>query len=345
MTTETNMRFYKLLRNYLREYITHRRNFSDKTVRTYKQSLNIFRLYCRTVKGVPFSEMNFDCFSKQSVYDFLTWIRQEKGCVPQTQNLRLSAIKSFLRFCGEEDVELMPVFLDVSGIHKFKEQKKERFEYLTQPQLKLLFQMPDVGTSHGRRDRFLLIFTYETGARLEELLGIKIQDIVRSDGNVRVRLVGKGAKIRHIPLDEATVSHLEAYLKEFHPDRGQANYLFYTVHDGQHTRMKPGTVDYMMKKHGNHAHELDPSFPKGLHCHVLRHSIAMAMLKKGIPISYIRDFLGHSSIETTTIYSHADDEMISEALKSLDHETTPSAPKEKQWKGHEDYLLSFCGLT
>ena len=110
--------------------------------------------------------------------------------------------------------------------------------------------------------------------------------------------------------------------------------------------MKPGTVDYMLKKHGKIAHEHDKSFPEGLHCHMLRHSIAMHMLKKGIPISYIRDFLGHVSIDTTTIYSHADSEMIASALAVIEHEpqSETQTSSVKDWKGKEDYLLQYCGL-
>lgn len=347
MKTESNMRFYELLRDFLVEYLLVRRNFSTKTARAYKQSLNLYRLFFSDMRGIQFGEMDFTCFSRDDVYAFLTWLKQERGCAPQTQNLRLAAIKSFLRFCAEEDVVLMPLYISVSGIHEFKTQKKQRVEYLTQPQLKLLFQMPDTGTVKGRRDRFFLIFAYETGARLDELVNLTLEDVIRTNDYVTIRIVGKGTKVRHVPLDPVVVKHLDSYLKEFHNESRSNDFLFYTVHDGQHTQMKPGTVDYMMKKHGYAAHNADSSFPTGLHCHMLRHSIAMAMLKKGIPISYIRDFLGHSSIETTTIYSHADDEMIASALSAVDHEPHKkdhSIPA-KDWKGKEEYLLQYCGLV
>lgn len=346
MKTDKNMQFYELLRNFLTEYLLVKRNFSPKTVRAYKQSLNLYRTYFSNVKGIHFGEMDFTCFSKDDVYSFLTWLKQERGCAPQTQNLRLAAIKSFLRFCGEEDVQLMATYLSVAGIHEFKTQKQQRIEYLTQPQLKLLFKTPDVGTSKGRRDRFFLIIAYETGARLDELVNLRLSDIIRANGFVTIRILGKGSKLRYVPLDPTTVKHLDAYIKEFHSTSTKEAYLFFTLHDGQHTQMKPGTVDYMMKKHGAAAHEADDSFPSGLHCHMLRHSIAMAMLKKGIPISYIRDFLGHSSIETTTIYSHADDEMIASALASIEHEPSEDDSKRlsKDWKGKEEYLLQYCGL-
>lgn len=346
MKNEKNLLFYELLRNFLTEYLLVQRNFSPKTVRAYKQSLNMYRAYFNDVKGIHFKDMDFTCFSKANVYDFLIWLREVRGSTPQTQNLRLSAIKSFMRYCGEENAELMAQYLSVTSIHEFKKQQKQRIEYLTPQQLKVLFKMPDVGLIKGRRDRFFLIFAYETGTRLDELTNLKLGGIVRSDGYVTVRILGKGSKLRYVPLDPATVAHLDAYLKEFHPQPNKDDYLFYTVHDGRQTQMKPGTVDYMMKKYGAMAHEIDTTIPAELHCHMLRHSIAMAMLKKGIPISYIRDFLGHSSIETTSVYSHADNEMIAAALAAVDHEQTkiPSEKQEKGWKGKEDYLLRYCGL-
>ena len=82
-----------------------------------------------------------------------------------------------------------------------------------------------------------------------------------------------------------------------------------------------------------------------MHAHILRHSIAMAMYKKGIPLSYIGDFLGHSSVETTAIYSYSDEETITEVLEAANQIGTVDKPtKHKEWKGREQYLLEFCGL-
>lgn len=344
---KNEMYFYQLLRDFLADYLIIRRNFSDKTVRAYRQTLNLLRNYFREEKGISFDKMDFSCFSRSNIYDFLMWLKNDRNCSTQTLNLRLSAIKSFLKYCSEEDMELMPVYLDVSSIHAFKGVKKPSVEYLTQVQLKLIFSIPDITTRLGRRDRFFLIFAYETGMRMQELLNLQINSIIRSDVSVRVRIHGKGNKIRYVPLLEITVKHLDSYLTEFHRERQPEAFLFYTMHNSQHTQMKPGTVDYFMKKYGELAHEVDNTFPEGLHAHMLRHSIAMAMYKKGIPISYIRDFLGHSSIDTTTVYSYADEETIIKALETVDHEDHAcevSAAKDKNWKGKEQYLLEYCGL-
>lgn len=133
--------FYQMLRDFLADYLVTRRNFSDKTVRSYRQSLNLLRNYFREEKGISFDRFDFSCFSRSNIYDFLMWLKDSKNSSAQILNLRLSAIKSFLKYCSEEGIELMPVYLDISSIHAFKGAKKPCVEYLTQEQLKLLFSV------------------------------------------------------------------------------------------------------------------------------------------------------------------------------------------------------------
>ena len=115
--------------------------------------------------------------------------------------------------------------------------------------------------------------------------------------------------------------------------------------------MAPRTVNSFLPSYAKQLHEMDSGFPENLHCHVFRHSIGMAMYKAGIPISYIKDFLGHSSLDSTAIYAHADSDAMAEALRSVDQEALPVRDDEgnivftpeKKWKGKEEYLLHFCG--
>lgn len=340
-----DMQFYQLLRDFLIDYLIVRRNLSGKTVRAYRQSINLMARYLHVEKNLRFDVLNFSHFSRTYVYDFLVWLRDTRNCSAQTLNLRLSAIKSFLKFCGEECLELMVYYLDVASIHAFKESTQTHVKHLTQPQLKQLFATPDISTRLGRRDRFILLLAYETGARLQELLDLEYCCIVRDDRFVKIRVCGKGSKVRYIPLMDAMVEHLDAYLSEFHTSPDPHDYLIYTVHDSRHTQMKPGTVDHLMKKYGKLAHGQDDGFPQQLHAHMLRHSVAMVMYKKGIPISYIKDFLGHSSIDTTAVYSHADDETIAQALESAEQSSKHrKTPPVKKWKDKEQYLRDFCGL-
>ena len=350
---KSELYFYELLRDFLFIYLAIQRKFSPATVKNYTDSLDQYRIYLRDQKGIPFDKVGFHCFQKGQIYDFCIWLRDDQSKAVNTINLRLAAIKAFLRYCSEEDVTLSELYLKAKSIHQFKGKTDPKLEYLNQVQLETVFACPDTTTRNGRRNQYFMIHAYETGGRVDELVTMTLGDIIRNGDSIQIRLHGKGDKIRYNPLPSEVLPHLDAYLAEFHPEGGNDDYLFYTVHNGHHTKMTPRAVNSFLAAYAKKLHEIDPSFPENLHCHVFRHSIGMAMYKAGIPISYIKDFLGHSSLDSTAIYAHADNDAMEKALRSVDQEALPkkdckgntvSIP-EKKWKGKEEYLLRFCGLT
>lgn len=332
-----------MLHDYFSIHLPVRLAASPKTIRTYKAALNQMRLYLAEEKGIPFTGMGFKCFNREMIYDFLIYMRDEKHASANTLNNRLAAIRTFLQYCSDEDMELTALYVDAQKIRRFKGTKKPKVEYLTESQLKLIYSMPDVHTAIGRRNRFMMIFLYETGVRIEELLNIRLSDVIRTGSTPQLKITGKGRKVRYVPVMEDAIRHLDAYLSEYHRDSQGNALMFYTMHHGEQTKMTPANVDSMLKKYAALAMETDPLFPHHLHAHMFRHSIAMAMYKKGVPLSYIRDFLGHESIDTVRIYAYADSETIGEALKKVSHEESGSVP-EKKWKGKESELLQYCCL-
>ena len=334
-----------LIKKYFEIYLPVYTKKSPNTILNYKKSLNSFRKYLKAKKNVSFTNLSFDCFSKDMVYEYLIHLQDEKHNSAETLNLRLAAIRAFIAFCSDEHIELVALYASLKKIKRFKGPEKFKVDYLTEHQLKAIFNAPDIASQKGRRDRFFMILAYETGGRVQEILDLRLHDFSASTNGefTIVRIHGKGDKTRSVPLVPETVDHLNAYMKEFHSERIPDDYLFYTIHNDKKTQMKVGTVDSFLKKYALKVNREDPSFPKTLHCHMFRHSIAMAMYKKGIPMSYIKDFLGHSSLESTKIYSYADDETIANALKKVNHEAS-SDDKGKKWKNREEELLKYCGL-
>lgn len=349
---KADLHFYELLRDFLYKYLVVQRKFTKATVKNYTDSINQYRQYLRGQKGIPFDKVGFHCFTKEMIYDFCIWLRDDQTKAVNTINLRLSAIKSFLCFCGEEDPALTELYLNAKTIRRFKGKTDPKLEYLNAGQLETVFAHPDTSVRNGRRNQYFMIHAYETGGRIEELVNMTLGDIIRNGNAVQIRLHGKGNKTRYIPFPAEAVPHLDVYLAEFHPNGRNQDYLFYTIHSGEHTQMAPRTVNSFLSAYARELHKADPAFPENLHCHVFRHSIGMAMYKAGIPLSYIKDFLGHSSIDSTAIYAHADNDAMAEALRSVDQEALPDKDSngkvisypEKKWKGKEEYLLSFCGL-
>lgn len=344
MKRDASYAFFAMLKGFLDDYLPLKRGCSDKTVRSYRQCFKLLNEYFSGT-GKRFDTWCFGDFTRDAVWSFLMWLRDEKGNCPATLNLRLAAVKSFLRYCSEEDVSVTHAYLDVCAIHSFKDPKPQRVEYFTAAQLKSLFAQPDTSERMGRRDRFFLMFSYESGCRVQELIDLTLGSVARDGDSARLTIVGKGGKTRVVPLPSKLVAHFDAYAAEFHPDGPADAPLFYTVHRSGPTPMSQGTANNILKKHAASAREDDPSFPAEAHMHMLRHSVAMAMYKRRVPLPYIADFLGHSNLETVSVYAHADDETILEAVEAAAVEAGGPASQPKRWKGKELELLRMCGLA
>jgi Site-specific recombinase XerD len=145
--------FWVLARTYLHDYMPAVRNLSDKSVEAYKQSLKTFLTYLEEVRSLSEETITFEAFSRENIKDYVKWLK-EKGFAPKTINLKLTAVRSFLKYCSEEDFELRGVYTDVCSVRKLKEEKKP-IEYL-QPEATLaILSAYDTDTAKHRRNRMI----------------------------------------------------------------------------------------------------------------------------------------------------------------------------------------------
>lgn len=190
-----------------------------------------------------------------------------------------------------------------------------------------------------------MILMYDTGGRIQEILDLRIKDLCLEFDTPLVYLTGKGNKVRAVPLMDKTIQHLMEYLRMFHPQYPQNgdDYLFYTVIRGRKSAMSPDNASVFIKKYANQAKEHCPELPDNVHAHLFRHSRAMHLYQSGIPLSYIKDFLGHVSATTTSIYASADTTMIKEALEKAARQGNATS-ELPIWEGDEGMILKLCGL-
>ena len=142
---------------------------------------------------------------------------------------------------------------------------------------------------------------------------------------------------------DKTGRHLDQYLELFHPDRPAPDaLLFYTTRAGQHQQMSQDNVTYLLNKHAATARPGCPEVPEQVHAHQFRHARAMQMLRAGVPLPHIKEFLGHANIATTSIYATADNQMVRDAIQKAASTTPEPAPI---WKGDDDLILQLAGLT
>jgi integrase/recombinase XerD len=334
--------FFRYVRGFLTVFLPKNRCFSENTVKAYRDTLNLFRNFLLEEKAISFTNINFDMINHASIYEFLAWLQNSRGCEASTKNNRLAALKSFLHYCAIEDPTLMAVYMDIQTVRPQKV-TRNRVEYMSETALKVLLEQPDHHTHCGLRDRFFMILLYDTGARIQEILDLKLKDLHLNDQTPCIYLTGKGNKTRLVPLMDKTIAHLQEYLAAFHPDGDLDGdqYLFYTRIKGRIGKMSDDNVSCFLKRYAGSAHQVCSEVPLRMHAHLFRHTRAMHLYQAGIPLSYIKDFLGHVSVNTTDIYASTDTSMMRAALEKIDKRDAKTSPI---WQDNEEMILKLCGL-
>lgn len=221
-----------------------------------------------------------------------------------------------------------------------KKTPKTIVPYLTENELRILFQQPDVKAAHGRRDLVLLTLMYDSAARVQELADLRVKDIQLCSPAV-ITLTGKGNKTRIVPILEKTKNLLSDYLEEHNRFQwGIAIEDTPVFYNQKHQMLSRWGISYILDKYVEMARK-EISFSVGFPVtpHVLRHSKAVGMLKAGVALIYIRDFLGHANIVTTEVYAKADSEMKRKALEESYNDIYP-ADEFPKWE-EDDNLMQW----
>ncbi len=306
--------FAKILTKYLIEYLPRHKNVSVNTIRSYKDTYKQLLTYFEETFALKPERITFSDISAERIKTFLLWLENEKGVCINTRNQRLAAIHSLFRYSQSECLEILYESQRILGI-PFKKRNQSTIKYMSKECLKLLLEQPDKTTKRGRRDLALMATLYDTGARVQELIGLKVFN-VRLQTPATITLLGKGNKTRCVPLMPKVCKILQSYMEEnkLLENGKQQTYLFHNSRNECFTR--PG-ITYILNKHYKKAKTAHPEvlFPENIHPHLIRHTKAVHLLEAGVNLIYIRDLLGHVSITTTEIYLRAETELKRAALE------------------------------
>ena len=196
-----------------------------------------------------------------------------------------------------------------------KKGPKGTMNFLTVDGIKCILEQVDILESKGIRNLTMLSLLYNTGARVQELVDLKVRDL-RLDKPYSVELYGKGRKKRIVPIDDSMQKLLQRYMKEYgiNTNEQKESPLFF---NSRHVNITTAAVSYIIKKYADKAREQHPKLiPLKLSPHCFRHSKTMHLQQAGCPLVYIRDLLGHVSIATTEVYARADTEQKRKALEN-----------------------------
>lgn len=328
---------------FLTKYLPGEKNMSSNTIVAYRDSFRIFLLFCETKKGISPDKVTISTLTRELVIEYLDWLEKERGCSTITRNQRLSSIHGFLRYIQKESPENLYELQRILGISS-KKTPKTIVSYLTEEELKILFLQPNTKTKQGRRDLVLLTLMYDSAARVQELADLKVKNVRLSSPAV-ITLHGKGDKTRQVPIlgktKELLTSYLEAHKKNnWGVALGEAPLFF----NQRHQPLSRWGISYILDKYVCSAQkDIHFSIDFPITPHVLRHAKAMGMLKAGINLIYIRDFLGHSNVVTTEVYARSDTEMKRKALEESYKELyTEEMPKWEDDKNLMQWLHDLC---
>lgn len=306
--------FAKYLTEFFFDYLSRRKNFSRNTILSYRDTFKLLIHYCQEVKNIPAEKITLEILSSEWLTDFLTWLETNRKCSVVTRNQRLAALHAFFRYIQAEEPTGILHFQKIVAI-PIKKAKKTVVEYLTPDAIKILLKQPDRYSIKGRRDLTLISVLYDTGSRVQELIDIKVRDVVLQ-GPATITLTGKGNKIRRVPVMKNTVTLLQRYLSENNLDQPSKNEDPLFTNNQHHKLTKEG-VAFIISKYVTLARKKSTLVPKKVKAHMFRHSKAMHLLQAGVNLIYIRDFLGHVDIKTTEIYARADTETKRKAIENL----------------------------
>jgi site-specific recombinase XerD len=337
--------FFKTVRSYLLEYLPKQKCYRENTIKSHKNALNLFISYLRSGEQMKVVDICFETMNRQVVVNFLNWLVEVRGCSLASRNQRLSILRTFFEYAGQLDCSQIALELSIKQIPIPKSPQKV-VEYLSENALKALLAQPNAAKSNGIRDRFLMSLMYDTGARVSELLDMKICDLRINITRPIAYLRGKGDKIRSVPILPKTVENCKCFLKYFHPNAelSSNDYLFYTTIHGIRNKMSPDTVAQFMKKYGEKAREICPEVPERVHPHQLRHTRAIHIYRDGMPLVLVGEYLGHVNPATTKVYAYADTEMKRRALEKSESHRVIARAITPIWENDEDMILRLSGL-
>ena len=297
---------------FLMEYLTDRRNLSDNTIGSYRDMFKLLFAFCAQTKGISPEKLSVSDINRKTIDEFMLWLKENRHCSESTCNQRLGAIRSFFKHLQYEAPEYAHQCQQVLEIRMMKAQEPE-LKYLTLDGVRVLLEEPDLRTTSGRRDLAMLSLMYDSAARAQEVANLQFKDI-RLISPPIIRLKGKGRKTRTVPLLSGTEKILKQYMRDLPEWKKDGEHAVFCNRNGN--ELTRHGITYILQKHAKSAREKYPELiPDVITPHVLRHSKAMHLLQANVNIVYIRDLLGHTSINTTEIYARADTTLKREALE------------------------------
>ena len=321
MAVVKDVMLYTLFHDYFKVYLPNQQGASRHTIRAYKFTVNSLLNFVKSQKGIRLADITFKMIDRHMLAKFLDSI-EEAGNTVETRNLRLNCIRAFYKYVAKMEPAAIIFQDEIRKVPLKKAAVHDVVGYMSENAVKAILRTPDATTEKGLRDQFLMMFFYDTAARIDEVQGVELRHL-NFNKSPTVTLHGKGGKMRIVPLSEKMNEHFLNYASVFHPDANMysSRPLFY----GRSATKPIGatTIRELMMLHCTAAREICSDVPEKIHPHLWRHSRAMHLYQNGMDLTLVSQWLGHSQLETTLRYAHADTEHKRKAIEAAVPDDSP----------------------
>lgn len=334
------------IKRFLSEYLPKIKRLDDDTINSYRVSISLYLDFLKETQGITLATIRSSDFSQKNILLFMDWLEEVRKNSAPTINHRMYDVRVFCKYLVKPDMLSAIEFFDIEKIKPIKDTRKPDFDWLTREEVKLILDSVSE-TRNSVRDRFFLSLLYESGCRIDEILSLKVGDLVPTpNGEVNVHFFGKGKKHRITPLSALLWTQAQVYLDQYHPGRASDNLLFYVKQKGRIEKMSADNAQRLLTYCEKRVREQVPDLPH-LHPHLFRRTRAMHLLEEGLPLLTIQDWLGHAKIETTRHYVQLSGKMKREALNAMQEKDKMVFQGETEFKyaDNDDMLRRLCGLS
>lgn len=281
-------------------YLKLEKGLSNNTLIAYEQDLNkLLQFLDLEKKSKPFTSLNLS-----DLQDFLIFL-YDFGLNERSQARIISALKSFYKFLNIENlIEENPAYL-------LEQPKLERKlpDTLAFEEIQAIIESSDLSTDLGYRNRSILELLYSSGLRVSELINLKISELYLDVDFIKV--TGKGNKERLIPIGSVSKKYIEIYISEYRKELKplKENFLFLNRRGNKLSRVM---IFYIVKEAA-----LKAGINKNISPHTFRHSFATHLVEGGADLRAVQEMLGHSSITTTEIYTHLNNDYLKSTINQF----------------------------
>jgi len=313
------------MKQFFSHYLPVQRGLSVNTIKAYRDTVRLLLCYAADTLSKPVDALDVEDIAETTVLGFLDHVEQERGCSPRTRNQRLAALHSFFAFIGRKEPSLLAECRRVREIPKKRTEHKQ-IGYLEEPEMQAILDTVESDAVMGARDSALLMLLYNTGARVNEVVMLTLDDL-HFESLPFVRLTGKGNKERTCPLWTETVQLLNNHIAERTPRDPNVRRLFLNATGAPISRFGIG---HILAKHVETAKKECASLrSKSVTPHTIRHTTAMHLLRAGNDVNMVCYWLGHADLNTTHVYVEIDMEMKRKMIEKID---APKGRKRPAWQ-------------